>query len=1001
MARLGRQVDTEWMGAAQVRPNPRLVGRGDEQRLLADALKAAAGGHPCAVVVHGEAGAGKTRLVRDTCDSMDANIQVLWGTCVHFGEASVPFAPVTGAIQSWLARADARTRAEVLAGAGELGTLLPSLGGATSGEPGRLLPLIDLVLNRIADRRPAVVVIDDLQWADRTSLDVLAYLITGFRDQRLALVATCRDEHRGEGHPLHGWLADMRRMPLFTEIHLDRLDLAATETQIQGLLGRAVDIELAAQVHARSAGNPYLTELLVGPLTGDEADLPATAPAALRDALLASWHGLSASARQVTRVLAVGGRPIDLAVLAGVAAEHGVEPTLLSDCLTEAQDHGVVRHDGDHRPWFRHPLLAEVLYDAMPPGEAAGIHTTYVRSLERLSAGQPTRGAADLAIHNHRAGRLDDAYRWSLAAADNAAELHASTEEALHLERACSLWDEVSPNVRGSSGQHVDLLRRTSRICGNAGRLDSAISLLDQALTLIDRDRQPLLTSSLLLAWWKATYQRSAAGKAVLDELVEAVRLTEAFPDSPERALALAGLANAEHSDSLLGEAVTHSEEAVRAARRSGSQLALAAALSTRGLAHLQDFPAGPLADALEAVRLARSCGSTEWLEDAATLQVKCLTHLGRIDEATAVAQEAFEDLLVAGSEWGYYLASEAAIGLLILGRWDDCRELLRTALAAGCGGIPAASIRLVAAQLAARSGRLPEAKQHLNRALELIAEDFAALRGSLTIVGAEIFLASGEPGKALQWLHSRIVVPTAARPNYREDVLALFANAAAETAQAARDAGDAHGVAQAIAALEDVLGRWPVEPFTTPRPDVADHAMAKALFEAAVARCKGTVGQAELWQRAVEKSQAAGAPWEEATSRLRCAEAMLAEGSAASKVSEHLLNAHRRAVQLGAEPFRHQIEALARLARVNLRVPVPLPASPDVPAAFAGLTVREREILAFLVAGRSNGEIAKELVISNKTVSVHVSSILRKTGTSSRVEAAALAERLATGRNH
>jgi predicted ATPase len=90
------------------------------------------------------------------------------------------------------------------------------------------------VFTRLADRRPTVMVIDDLQWADRTSLDVLAYLIAGFHEQRLALIATCRDEHRGDGHPLHGWFADMRRMPLFTEIHLERLDLAATETQIEG-----------------------------------------------------------------------------------------------------------------------------------------------------------------------------------------------------------------------------------------------------------------------------------------------------------------------------------------------------------------------------------------------------------------------------------------------------------------------------------------------------------------------------------------------------------------------------------------------------------------------------------------------------------------------------------------------------------------------------------------------------------------------------------------------
>ncbi|WP_132298253.1 AAA family ATPase [Kribbella sp. VKM Ac-2568] len=987
------------MGAVQARPSPRLVGRGVEERLLADALKATAGGRPCAVMVHGEAGAGKTRLVREVCDAFGAEIQVLWGTCVHFGEASVPFAPVTGALQSWLAQADAQERAEVLAGADELGTVLPALGDASPGEPGRLLPLIDLVVNRIADRRPTVVVIDDLQWADRTSLDVLAYLITGFRDQHLALLATCREEHRGEGHPLHGWLADMRRMPLFSEIHLDRLDLAATETQIQDMLGRALDIDLAAQIYERSAGNPYLTELLVGGLSGDEPRLQATAPAALRDALLASWHGLSAAARQATRVLAVGGRPTDLAVLAGVAAEHGVEPGLLSGCLTEAQDHGVVRPDGDGRPWFRHPLLAEVLYDGMPPGERVKVHATYVRVLEGMPGGQDGRVAADLAVHNHHAGRVDDSYRWSLTAAGHAAELCATSEEAIHLERACSLWDQISPDVRGSRVGHVDLLRRASRVCGRAGRLDSAVNLVREALGVVDRDSEPLLTSTLLLAWCEATYRGSAPMKAGVDELVEAVQLTQAYPDNPERALALAGLAFAERWDKSYDSAAAHAEEAVQAARRSGSELALAAALSTRAFVHLHDVASNPLADTEEAVRLARSCGSTDWLEEAAIWQVRCLKHLGRVNEATAVAQEAFQEVLAAGSEWAYFLASHAAEGLLWQGRWNDCRELLRTALAARCGGIAGASVRLTAAQLAARSGRIAEAKLHLDRALNLISEDFAGLRGDLTLAGAEVFLASGEPQKALRWLKRRIVVPNAARPHYSEDILVEFAHAAAETARAARDAGDADGVAQAVATLDDLIAKWPAESFTAERPDAVDVAMFKALFDAEVARCRGQTGQADLWRHAIEACHTAGVPWEEAVSRLRRAEAMLAAGSRGSAVSDLLRQAHLTAVELGAQPLQEEVESLARMARVSLREPVSMPSMPEGPTALGGLTPREREILAFLVAGRSNGEIAKALVISYTTVSVHVSNILRKTGTSSRVEAAALAERLGSQR--
>jgi DNA-binding CsgD family transcriptional regulator/tetratricopeptide (TPR) repeat protein len=972
------------------RPGLGLAGRRVEQQLLASALEGTASGHPCAVIVHGEAGVGKTRLVREVCENTDA--QVLWGTCVRFGEASVPFAAVTGALQAWLAHADAATRAEVLSGAGELGVLLPSLSDARTGESKRLLPLIDLVLNRLAERRPTVVVIDDLQWADRSSLDVLAYLIAGFRDQRLVLLATCRDEHRGEGHPLHRWLADLRRMPMFSEIHLDRLDLAATEAQIRSLLGRPVDIELAAQVYERSGGNAYLTELLVRGLSGNEAALPATAPTALSEALLASWHGMSAAARQVTRVLAVGGRPMAVEVLAGVAAEHGADPAGLSSCLTEAQDQGVVRVGDEGRPWFRHPLLAEVLYGGLPAGEAALIHATYVSVLESLPDKPP---AAELAIHSQRAGRIDGSYRWSVIAANNAEEVHATAELAMHLERACTLWEQASPDVRGSRTGRIELLRRATDACVRAGHIEAAAVLADQALALVDREREPLEASNLLRVRGQIGWELSAPGQADVSELIEAVELTQAFPDRAEHARALAALASTERWALMLPEAMAHAEQALQAARRSGSDVALAHALNVRADAYIEEFATPSLlADTEEAWRLARQANDSELMEDAAICRVNCLTGLGRIREGTEVARAAYEEVLAAGSlQWGYFLAFMAAAGMFRLGRWDECRALLRTALPARAGGIPGAFVRVVAAQLAVRSGRLPEARQHLNRTLELASEDFPGLLMQLNTVGTEIFLASGEPQKALEWLRRRIVLAAASTGSDAEDIFVDIARAAADAAQAARDTGDTRGVTDAVAFLDEMIGDWPREPFSTRRSDTAEREMSAALFEAESARCRGDADQAERWQLAIKKCHEAIAPWQEAHCRLRCAQALVVTSSPA--VSDLLREAYRAAVGMGAQPLLDEIASLARLLRITLREPTPIATSVSRPGRLTGLTTREREILSYLATGRSNSEIAKELVISDKTVSVHVSNILRKTGTANRVEAAALADRV------
>lgn len=426
-------------------------------------------------------------------------------------------------------------------------------------------------------------------------------------------------------------------------------------------------------------------------------------------------------------------------------------------------------------------------------------------------------------------------------------------------------------------------------------------------------------------------------------------------------------------------------------ARRSGSAGALAATLWQRASVRRGSTM---LADAEEAARLAWSADDAVLAGQAALWWVNGLTTLDRIDEATAVARTAHRDLLSAGApQWAYFLAAQGASGMLYLGQWHECRELLRTALAARCTALSGAAVRLAAARLAARTGRVPEAEQHLARALEYVAADFAGLRDSLALSGAEVFAAAGDPHRALDWLRQRIGATDAGPLHNEDEVLVAGAQAAAEVAAASRDAGDPAGVATAIAALDELAGGW-----SRGSPDASNktvRAMRRARFAAEAARCRGDDGQEVLWRQVVDACRAAGAVWDEAVASWRCAERMLAAGSPRPQVAELLRRAHRSAVELGAEPLRADVEALARRARISLRDPEPAAANSATPAVLAGLTAREQEILGFLVAGRSNGEIAKELVISEKTVSVHVSNILRKTGTSSRLEVAALADRL------
>lgn len=933
---------------------------------------------------------GKTRLVREACG--DPELLVLWGACVHFGGGTVPYAPIIGVLQDWYAGADPTERSEVLAGADELGALLPAMGTGRIAPTIRLIPLIDTVLNRIAERHRTVVVIDDLHWADVASLDVLAYLITGFRGQRLTVLGTCRDENRTEGHPLHSWLADMRRMPGFEEIHLDRLDLDATAIQLEQLLGQVPDIELAAQVQSTSGGNPYLTELLAQQLSGGESVLPATVPQALRDALLAAWHKLSAPTRQLVRVLAVGGRPTTLPILAAVASEHGIDTDVLSACLGEAQVGGVLRAESTDKPWFRHPLLAEVLYAELAPLEAARIHATYLEVLEPLAG--PAE-AADLAVHSQHAGRVDDTYRWSKLAADHATDLRAPAEQAIQLIRMCDLWEQVSPTIRGTAADRVELVLRASAVCLRVGRDDIAIDRLNEVIGLVDRDREPLQASNLLVDRSILRWHRTEPIEAVLADIHEAQELTAPFPESAEHARVLAELGSAE---GWIGspEALRHAEEAVCIARGAGSERVLAEALTARANAILDHSTVRALTDARAAEPLARSSGSMGDLLKAFVWQVNALVGLGRIEEATEVALRGYSELVAPGPDlFAYSLAYLACEGLLPSGRWNECRELLRTALAARCVGIAGAAIRLTAATLAVRCGSLPEARQHFDRARELISDDFLGVRAALAEGGAEVLVAEGKPLQALHWLDNKLSRPGGVPRDDDDDLLVPYANAAAEAARMARDAGDPAAAGEVVAMLGEVVSDWPWEPFTTVRPDAAVQSMNQSLFLAEVARCRDDPDQPGRWRVAIEACEAANAPWHQAVAQCRCAEATVAAGQPAVSVSELMRRAHHTAAELGAEPLQDSVAALARRTRISLREPAAVAAPGQSRTPLSALTARELEILGFLVAGRSNGEIAKELFISGKTVSVHVSNILRKTGTASRLEAAALAERL------
>jgi DNA-binding CsgD family transcriptional regulator len=987
-------------GATPVR---QIAGRIDEQRLLGEAVEAAADGEPSAFFVRGEAGSGKTYLVRAACDrAAEAGMPVLWGRCVRFGAVESPYLPLINALEGWIETAELDERSEVLAAVDGASELLPSLKRSPSAKPVRLLSVLDGLVQAIASRRPTVLVIDDLQWADPASRDALAYLIAGFRSQRLILLATLRDEELAAGDPTHGWLADLQRLPSVHQMRLDRLTRDETEQQIAILVGGAPHPHLADGVQSLTDGNAYFTELLVTGLTPDDDHLPDGLPTALQQALLAAWHGLTAPTREVVRLLAVAGRPSRVEDLTTVAANHGVAAETITTTLAEATDHGIVLAHGSDQCWLRHPLLADVLYDTLAPGEATMIHSSWAKVLETgTSSGiNELRRQADLARHYEGSHQLSACFDASIRAADLAQQTKASREALTHMRRAARLWPAAGERDAAAMVDEANLLERVAEASNLVGDNEESLVALGRALELVDADTDPLRTSRLLIAWADAMWSSGSIEEQRIAEARRAVELTRPYPDTRECAEALANLSDCESWANDMRAAQEHAEQALHAARRSGSNEALSVAYKAHGFAFSREGRRDhDTAEALRYARLGDNPSVTDW---AFVGRQNHLIASGRIQECVESETEALRFAIDAGAQSMAALqASLLARNLLLLGRILDSRTVAREGLSYMGAPNVAAAVRLSAALLSVRTGDLDAAQLHLERAKELIPtlEHRPGLEAPPIIV--EFLLARREPQAAIDLL-SRTLTDHSVDPRVVDEMLVWGARAAADLAEMARDRNDLTNLEIAQAALYELVAARTNLPHPAFEVLVAEDAVQpawEALFQAETQRCSAQTPTSDAWRTATQRCEAAGMRWEQAIASWRWAQALLTEGANRSTIAGPLRSAHSFAVEAGAALLLRDVEALATSCRIPLDEPEqPARTETDL-APFNTLTKREHEVLSYLVAGRTYNEIAEALFISEKTVSVHVSNLLRKTGTSSRHEVSALA--LRPGQSH
>ena len=836
-----------------------------------------------------------------------------------------------------------------------------------------------------------MLVVDDVHWADSATWDALSYLVAGFARQRLALVTTHRDDsvHSDE---FHRWLANLRRLPGTQEQHVVRLDLAETADQVSRLIGATAAARLVEQVYGRSQGNPYFSELLVRRGDLGSAELPDDVPLELSEALLDAWRGLSPAGRELTRILAVGGRPTEPAVLASVAAGLGVSDPR---ALREATDAGVVVlvRDG---AWFRHPLLADVLLDSFLPGEAGVVHAAWAGHLEHGTTGgiDQLRHLGDLATHHEQAGAAPAAFAALLRGADIAAELGAFRESADLLSRAADLWDAGAPD-RDDGVARAELLERAGRACWSVDQVYDAVRLLERASALVDPATEPLWACRLALMLRDLSWSLGELDDYADGGIEAVVELSRADTDSREHADALSALAAGLRDRGRADEARLVAEEAVAAAHRSGSAAALAGAYDARSIVALDRDPEEAQLDAATSWEYAVASGEPGVMFGTFITRNWVKLAMGDRRGAQAVALELYEWSLPLG---GLALLPTCMVssGLCEEGRLADAQQALRGGLAMTGNPNYEAMIRVDAAILAVRRGANQAAHDHLARAREIMPslEDRPLMMAGPRL--AELQLAWGDPVGALEVVER--VLPLDAMDSGDLDLLMLSGmRAIGDLVERARDNRDEAEVRRHLESLDRLVSaraELPGVPFQRGgERDTQQPAMA-ALYAAERGRAEGSVDQAARWREAVVACEAAGMEWERQCSSWRLAAALVASGQPGPEVADLLRSVHRFAIEQEALPLKTKVEDLAAMARISLAEPR-LPDAGKAPPAFAGLTAREAEVLGQLVANRTYAEIAAALFISEKTVSVHVSNLLRKTGCSSRREVAALAGRL------
>ncbi|WP_322920407.1 helix-turn-helix transcriptional regulator [Nocardioides renjunii] len=934
-----------------------------------------------AMLVAGDAGVGKTRVLMALRDvALEAGWQVVAGHCLDLADSSLPYLPFSEVLGRMMAD-EPDVAARVLEQHPTLARLQPgrrirsseTASGDQALDRGNVYDAFGDLLSAVAGQAPLLVIVEDAHWADESTRDMLSFLFSR-PVPGVSLVVSYRADDLHRRHPLRRQVAEWMRMRGIDRLQVEPLADDDVRILVKALHPSTMSEAEYASIVDRAEGNPFFIEELVG------ASWSGQVPGELADVLLVHLDRLDETTRKVVRIVSVAGRQVSHGLLAAVSDLGAAE---LETALRNAVESHVLVASRGGTYAFRHALLGEAVYDDLLPGERMRLHADFVAA---LGEGRAVGTAAELAQHARRADDRPVAIRASIEAGEEALAVGGPSEAATHFLDALELVDTARVPV--TDVDVLALARRCAEALVASGRVHKAVKVLRARLATLptegaEIERGQLLTalaSALLLTDTTDSPRETAA------EAVELLR------GAPPKLLARALLVHAQslggwHADEARAIAVQALEIAER-----NDLTSLAVELHTTVAGLDPDGSASPSAGWRAAAERARRAGLIEPELRALYLLGRLHQDEGDLDRAVEVYREVIERSEVGGLTWSPYPAESRlllAVALTHQGRLDEAWDLLDVS-----GQNPPMVFEWLyfAHQMLICIGiRGDDHGKALDRLRDYWGTDglTAISAGSAELMRAA---ARGDAAGAVAVYDEVVatVVPLwhdwfQARLRLATLVVGALANAAPHQSADERDAARAD-VERMMSDGGRVIDFYaPYDGSHGPEYRMwvarrsAEHLRWRWLAQVDPPSSDELVA---AWRSAEETAVAYGSVPEVAQARVRLAGVLRAAGDAPGA----------REVADLARASAHAMRATALLAELTALGSAP------APATGAGddtvLTPREREILALVAEGRSNGEIGKQLFISTKTVSVHVSNILAKLDAASRTEAAAVARR-------